>query len=1167
MNDMLKVRGVGMSKKIGKALVVGAGISGIRAALDLAETGYGVTLIDRAPHIGGVLSRLDYQFPSDKCGMCKMLPLVDRDASSQFCLRKGLFHENIQILLSTELTALEGEPGRFTATLKEKPALVDSGLCVGCGECVKVCPVEVPDEFNSGFTTRKAIYLPIPHSIPNHYVIDYIACNRCGACAEVCPTKAVKLADEDRKKFHILVVDDELIVRDSLKEWLEDEGFSVSMAASGQDALDMISKDPFQLMLADIKMPGMDGVELLKRSVEIFPELSVVMMTAYATVETAIEALKTGALDYLIKPFDPETLIPMVYRIYEDLEASLRRRLEIGAVILAGGTSFYDPASGKNTFGYKVYPNVVTSLEFERILSAAGPSHGSLIRPSDGKAIKKVAWIQCVGSRNLQTEADFCSSVCCMFSIKEAMLCREKVREGLDTAIFYMDMRAFEKPFQRYLDRAVDAGVRFERERVHSVEIVKDTGDLILHHISRDGKKHEEIFDMVVLAVGQRPGPGTKSLSEMMEIDLNSWGFVKTDPFFPARSNRSGVYLGGAFSGLKDISESIIHSSAAASEASLAIHSAGGSLALEPSPSEKTFRDVETELPKTLVVICTCDESLLPLFSPEELVKSLKEDPAVAHVEFVSRICTAKGWDELAGLVRSTDINRVLIGACLPYVYAGKLKDLGKQTGLDPKLMDVVDIRTPAFSMVKTESDCEKTKDIKILPFNGIMERLLKMGLSGIKYSDPSPVQKIPVIQQALVVGGGIAGMIAALNIADHGFDVKFVEKNDRLGGNLSWLKHTIHGDDMQSLLTNTLQRVEKHPKIQTHLKTQVIGAYGQVGRFFTTLSDEEGKVITIKHGVTIFATGGTEAVTLEYDYGVSPAVLTQKEMEQKLSEKSIDPKNLSSIVMIQCVGSRQEPRNYCSRVCCVSALKNALRLKGENPDINIYVLYRDMMTYGFLESFYTKARKEGIIFIPYDLNRKPVVRTSRDKNASSSQVFVEVFEPVIGRKVEIEADIVVLATGIVPALSKDLVESYGGSLDEDGFFQEAESKWRPLDSITEGVFACGITLAPRSVSESIATAQAAAQRANRILSKQWLLSGKMVAEVRHSLCSLCLRCIDACPYGARTLESELNQVLVNPARCQGCGACAAVCPNSASVLSGCSDQAMMDVIDSAIFG
>ncbi len=1156
-----------MSTKIGKALVVGAGISGIKAALDLAETGYGVTLIDKAPHIGGILSRLDYQFPNDRCGMCKMLPLIDRDASSQFCLRKGLFHENIQILLSTELAALEGEPGKFIVTLKEKPALVDSELCVGCGECVKVCPVEAPDEFNSGFTSRKAIYLPIPHSIPNHYVIDSLACTRCGACADVCPTQAIKLADEDRKKFRILVVDDELIVRDSLKEWLEDEGFTVSMAASGQEALDLIATESFQLMLADIKMPGMDGVELLKRCVEIVPDLPVVMMTAYATVETAIEALKTGALDYLIKPFDPETLIPMVSGIYEDLEASQRRTLEVGAVILAGGTSFYDPSSGKNTFGYKVYPNVVTSLEFERILSGSGPSQGVLTRPADGKVIKKVAWIQCVGSRTLQTDADFCSSACCMFSIKEAVLCREKAPDGVDTTIFYMDMRAFEKPFQRYLDRAIEKGVRFERGRIHSVEVVNETGDLILHYVSQNGEKHEETFDMVVLAVGQRPGPGTKILSDMMEMELNSWGFVKTDPFFPARSNRKGIFIGGAFSGLKDIGESIIHSSAAASEASRIIRSAGGNLALEPSQAENTYRDVISEMPRVLVVICTCDDALLPFLKNGQLIESLKEDPAVVRVEIVSRICTAKGWDELANMASSTEINRVLIGACLPYVYAGKLKELGKRTGLDPKLIDVVDIRTPSFVMAETGRENDTPHKINTSDYLSVVESLLKMGLSRIKHMDPSPIGRVPVIQKALVVGGGIAGMIASLGIADQGFDVILVEKGDRLGGNLLWLKETIQGDDLESLLTHTLQRVEKHPKIQTHLKTQVTGAYGQVGNFYSTLSDDDGKVETIKHGVTIFATGGTEASTQEYHYGVSPVVITQKELEQKLSENSKDLKNLSSVVMIQCVGSRQEPRNYCSRICCVSALKNAFRLKEKSPDINIFVLYRDMMTYGFLESFYTKARKEGIIFIPYELNRKPIVRTGEDKSESPLQAFVEVYEPVIGKKVEISADLVVLATGIAPALPEDLVESYGSCLDHDGFFQEAESKWRPVDSIAEGVFACGIALSPRSVNESIATAQAAAQRATRILSKQWLLSGKMVAEVRHSLCSLCLRCIDACPYGARALELELNQVLVNPVRCQGCGSCAAVCPNSASVLSGGSDRAMMEVIDSAIFG
>ncbi|MBW1842689.1 MAG: response regulator, partial [Deltaproteobacteria bacterium] len=412
-----------MKKKVGTALVVGAGISGIRTALDLAEVGYGVTLIDRSPHLGGILTQLDYQFPTDRCGMCKircgmckMLPLVDRDASSQYCLRKGLFHENIEILLSTELSSVEGEPGNFQVKLRQKPNWVDPDLCVGCNACVPVCPVEVPDSFNAGLATRKAIYLPVPHAIPNPYVIDVTACTRCGACEEVCPTGAIRLSEQERKKFRILVVDDELILRDSLKAWLDDEeGFSVDTAESGPDALDKLANQSYQLMLLDIKMPGMDGVEVLTKAKEILPEIQVVMMTAYATVETAVEAMKIGALDYLIKPFDPEILIPKILEIYENLEASQGRQIEVGSLVLSGGTAYYDPADGKNTFGYKQFPGVVTSLEFERIMSGTGPCQGLLVRPDDGKPIRKIAWIQCVGSRDLQTNADFCSNICCMY--------------------------------------------------------------------------------------------------------------------------------------------------------------------------------------------------------------------------------------------------------------------------------------------------------------------------------------------------------------------------------------------------------------------------------------------------------------------------------------------------------------------------------------------------------------------------------------------------------------------------------------------------------------------------------------------------------------------------------------------------------------------------------
>ena len=339
-----------MKKKIGSALVVGAGISGIRSALDLGETGYHVTLIDKAPSIGGVLAQLDYQFPTDHCGMCKMLPLVERDTSSQFCLRKGLFHENIDIMLSTELAALEGEPGTFQATLRQRPTMVDPERCIGCGECSRACHVEVPDEFNAGLTKRKAIYLPVPHNIPNTYVVDMTACTLCGECEKICPTKAIDFGKEAREKFRILVVDDELVVRDSLKEWLEDEGFQVDMAESGEEALKKLNAEAFNLMLTDIKMPGMDGVELLERAREIHRDLPVVMMTAYATVETAVEAMKIGAMDYLMKPFDPDTLVPLIIQLYQNIERTGERQIEVGAVVLAAGFESYDPASGKNNY-------------------------------------------------------------------------------------------------------------------------------------------------------------------------------------------------------------------------------------------------------------------------------------------------------------------------------------------------------------------------------------------------------------------------------------------------------------------------------------------------------------------------------------------------------------------------------------------------------------------------------------------------------------------------------------------------------------------------------------------------------------------------------------------------------------------------------------------------
>jgi heterodisulfide reductase subunit A len=978
-----------------KILVVGAGISGIRSALDLAETGHRVCLIDKAPAMGGILSQLDHQFPDNHCGMCRMLPMIDRDNGQQFCLRKGLFHENIEILLSTEIISIEGNAGNLTVTISRRPQGVDPDRCTGCRDCESECNIEISDEFSAGFRKRKAIYLPTPHQIPNQRVIDWDTCSLCGACRDACPTGSIDLDNQ------------------------------------------------------------------------------------------------------------PETLV---------LE-------NIPAVIISTGVELYDPGH-VDLYGFGHLPNVVTATAFERILSSSGPYQGRLFRPSDGKALKKIAWIQCVGSRNIMIGADYCSTACCMFAVKEALLASRKIGKDARTAIFYMDMRTFGRDFQRYKDRAEkDAGIRFVRCRVHSIEPAENDKDILISYIDSSGNPIDETFDMAVLSTGKNP-----------EFQL------------PEFASREGVFTVNSARGFMDIQGAVISASVASEKAGRSVSKKGSAL-LQQRPEKLYFDAVCEEKPQLQIVLCTCGDFLKPVLDWDRIKAELKNMPGRIEIARIKMICDQNGWDEMIAMLRNTTANRLLLAACNPLVYLPRLKELSQETGIMPSLMEVINLR----SMVDQATDLAfRTRAV-------LCE--LEMSIRRLFSHNPVEPALYPVSKSALIVGAGPVGLTAAISLAVRDFKVSLVEKTSRLGGNWSNIQSAESRETIRTLVTE----VENHPLITIHSEAEVIQSFGNPGRFVTRIRSNNKDEKSLLHGVTILATGGRAAETTAYSYGKNNKITTLFELEERLQQPDFAVGSNATIVFIQCVDSREEPRNYCSRICCLKSLKAAITLREVYPQSQVYIFYRDIMTYGNSEQVYTQARRKGVMFIPYDLENKPRVRIE------SGRIMVEGSDPVLDEPVFFEADLVALATGIVPNPAADLVSIFNLKTTCDGFIREADSKWRPVDTGREGIFICGVGRSPSRANEAMDEGKAAAQRALRILSKDTMIASRHTARVRHVFCSLCETCMHVCPHGARYMDFELQRVQVDHAACQGCGVCAAGCPNSATIIESFEENGIMGAIEAAL--
>lgn len=988
-------------EKVGAVLIVGGGIAGMQAALDLADSGYYVYLVEKSSSIGGRMAQLDKTFPTNDCSMCIFSPkLVE-------CGR----HLNIEILTLSEVKEVTGEEENFQVKVIQNPRYIDVGKCIACGTCAEKCPKKVKDEFDMGLGFRKAAYIQYPQAVPLKYAIDPKACirirrpGRCGACIDKCPAGAIDF-EQTKKEF----------------------------------------------------------------------------------------------------------------------------TLKVGSIILAPGFEIFNPTI-LDTYNYAKLPNVITSMEFERILSASGPYQGHMVRPSDRKEPKRIAWLQCVGSRDSHQGANpYCSTVCCTYAIKEALVAKEHSKGSLSATIFYIDIRTQGKDFEKFYLRARDQeGIRFIKSKITKVLPVDDTGNLMIRYTDGSGKRVEEEFDLVVLSVGLRVRRDTLSLAKKIGIELTPYNFADTSSFRPVETSRPGIYACGVFQGPKDIPQSVTQASAAACSSAIDLKEARNTLVKEKAyPEEKS---VLGEEPRTGVFVCHCGINIGGVVDVPKVRDYAKELPYVVYAEDNLFTCSADTQERIKEKIKEHNLNRVIVASCTPRTHEPLFQETCREVGLNKYLFNMANIRDQCSWVHMHEPDkaTEKAKN------------LVCMAVAKAALQEPLEEIKLDVARAALVIGGGLAGMAAALGLADQGFPVHLVEKEKTLGGHSQKLVKTWKGENIGAFVAETIQRVKEHPLISLHLESTVVAAEGFVGNFRSTIKRGE-KTEVIEHGAVIIAIGAQQLRPSEYNFGKHPNIFLSLDLDQAIAADPGRFKDVKTSVFIQCVGSREPQRPYCSKVCCTHSIQSALTLKELNPEMDIYILFRDIRTYGEREEIYREARSKGIVFIRYSLDKKPKVEIREDK------LRVTVTDQVLQMLVQIDADMVTLASAIVPYDNIPLSKLYKISTNEEGFFLEAHVKLRPVDFATEGIFLAGLCHSPNPIEESIAQAKAASARAARILMKEAVEIEPIISVVDQEKCSGCGICERVCPYDAIHLieVNGVKKAQSTPASCKGCGVCSASCPSKA---------------------
>jgi heterodisulfide reductase subunit A len=975
----------------GALLVVGGGIGGIQTALDLADAGFFVYLVESGPAIGGKMAQLDKTFPTNDCAMCMLSPKL---------VEVGR-HPNVQIITLASVEAFAGQPGAFKVSLRQQPRYIDIQRCIACGRCIAACvyqEAKFPSEFNVGLGKRKPVYTPFPQAVPLAAVIDPQTCIffKSGRCPQGC-----------------------------------------------------------------------------------------------------LKACERQAIDFT----QQEKLL----------------ELDVGAIVLAPGFEPYD-ARLSGEYGFGRCANVLTGLQFERLLSASGPTMGKVLRPSDGHAPKRIAFIQCVGSRDLRHQS-YCSAVCCMYATKEAIVAKEHDHQ-IEPTIFYMDLRAYGKNFENLIKRAQEEhGVRYIRSMISQITESSKSKNLLVrsYAVGANGRSplQEEEFDLVVLAVGMRPHRQGQELARRLGIELDEYGFAKTLASNPVASTREGVFVTGAFTGPKDIPETVIQASAAAA-------AAGKLLASVRSTRTQTKRYPQESVPDSAlrvgVFVCHCGSNIAGVVDVKAVAEYAGSLPGVVHSENVLYTCSQDNLKHMKEVIQEKQLNRVVVASCTPRNLEALFQDTIREAGLNRFLFEMVNIREQC-SWVHGDQPERATEKAKAL---------VRMGIAKARELKPLTLQTVPVNPNALVIGGGLSGMTAALTLAESGFETYLCAE-----GELS-------------------AKARAHPKLRLYTDATLKKCAGFAGNFSTTLSTPQGEE-HLAHGVVIVAREAQEFKPRAYLYGEDARVLTQGELEQRLRLGRVSAR---TIVMIQCVG-RDEGRPYCSRICCGQALENALALLVEDPSRQIYVLFREMMTYGLSEKLYRRAREQGVVFVRYDEQNPPTVQRE------SEGLKVTVCDVQYGQELLLEPDLVVLSTGVAPQreANEELGQKLKVPLDAHGFFVEAHIKLRPVDFASHGIYLCGSAHAPGSTEELVAKAQAAAGRAAILLSKTHLEAGGVVAIVEAEKCIACLTCLRECPYGAIFINSE-GLAQIEAVKCQGCGICAADCPAKAIQLRQFEDRQELAMLE-----